>query len=80
VSWVERCPNGRWRAAYRDPAGRKRSRTFDTKAAAKALLAGVTIDMVRGQWIDPRGGDVPLAEWAQRCAGRPGGAGDDDRR
>jgi integrase len=66
VSWVERCPNGRWRARYRDPTRRKRSQTFDTKAAAKTFLAGVTTDMVRGQWIDPRGGDVPVAEWAQR--------------
>jgi integrase len=71
VSWVERCPNARWRAAYRDPTGRKRSQTFDTKAAAKTFLAGVTTDMVRGQWIDPRGGDVPVAEWAQRWLDAP---------
>jgi len=37
MSWVERCPSGGWRAAYRDPDGRRRSRTFDIKAAAKRL-------------------------------------------
>jgi integrase len=66
MSWVERCPSGRWRAAYRDPDGRRRSRVFDTKAQAKAFLAATQTDIVRGKWIDPRGGDVPFGEWADR--------------
>jgi hypothetical protein len=65
MSWVERTP-GRWRAAYRDPDGGRRSHTFDTKAAAKAFLAAMETDIQRGQWIDPRGGEVPFAEWADR--------------
>jgi hypothetical protein len=38
MSSVSRTPQGRWRARYRDPAGRSRSRTFDTKVEARRFL------------------------------------------
>ena len=59
-----RTPQGRWRARYRDPAGRSRSRTFDTKLEARRFLDATNADMHRGQWVDPAAGRLTLAEWA----------------
>lgn len=53
MSSISRTPKGRWRARYRDPAGRSRSRTFDTKAEARRFLDATSADMHRGQWVDP---------------------------
>jgi len=63
VSSISRTPQGRWRARYRDPAGRSRSRTFDTKVEARRFLDATNADMHRGQWVDPAAGRVTLAEW-----------------
>jgi hypothetical protein len=56
---------GKYRARYRDPLGRQRSRTFSRKEDAARFLREQQVDVERGRWIDPRGADMPLAEWAQ---------------
>ena len=61
---------GRYRARYRDPLGRSQSKTFTRKSDAERLLRGVELDKQRGNWIDSRDGDVPLAVWAGRVASR----------
>lgn len=71
MSWVEKLDSGRVRAVYRDDEGRRRSRTFDRRAEAKAWLAAEATDRARGQWVDPRGGALPFADWAEQWfAGR----------
>lgn len=71
VSRVEKLDSGRVRAVYRDDEGRRRSRTFDRRAEAKAWLAAEATDRARGQWVDPRGGALPFADWAEQWfAGR----------
>jgi integrase len=40
--------------------------TFASKAAAHAFLATVETDMARGEWHDPRHGDVTFDEWVAR--------------
>ena len=52
---IRRAPrSGRWEARYRDPNGRQRTRTFDTRAAAGRFLQD-TEHAIRGQQrIDPR--------------------------
>lgn len=54
----------RWRARYRDPRGKQRSRTFDRKADAERFLATVVTDMNRGEWIDPRMSRTTFGSWA----------------
>ena len=54
-----------YRVRYRDPLGRNRSRTFRRKADADRFAREIEVDKDRGQWIDPRGADVPLAQWAE---------------
>jgi integrase len=64
VSWVEKLPSGRYRAKYRGEDGRQHSQTFPSKAAAKAFLHSTGADMQRGQWVDPRGGQMLFRDWA----------------
>ena len=54
----------RWKARYRDPQGRQRSKTFDRKGDAEKFLATVVTDMGRGDWIDPQLSRVTFKEWA----------------
>jgi len=43
----------RWEARYRDLGGHQRTRTFPSRADAKAWLAATETDIRRGSWIDP---------------------------
>lgn len=63
---VRRAPrSGRWEARYRDPLGGQRTKTFASKADARAFLAATETDVTRGQWIDPAGGRVTYAKWSE---------------
>jgi len=80
---VEQAPSGRWKARYRDTDGRPRSVTFDTKAEARQFLITVRADVQRGEWTDPRLGDVTLEEWVTQwretvCHLRPSTLARDD--
>ncbi len=57
--------NGRWRARYRDPSGRQRSRDFTRKIDAQRWLASMDVAMGRGEWLDPGLGNITLGEWSQ---------------
>ncbi len=54
-----------WRARYRDPEGRQRSRTFARKADADRWLRGVLGDIVRGDYLDPAGSRTEFGEYAE---------------
>lgn len=64
--WLETLPSKRVRAVYRDADGTRHSQTFPNRREAKAFLAATVTDLDRGHWIDPRGGQIPFADWAQR--------------
>jgi integrase len=66
MTWVEKLPSGRFRARYKDEAGDTHSRIFTTRGAARNYLDTVRVDVRRGQWIDPRGGEKSFAEWAEQ--------------
>jgi hypothetical protein len=70
MGFIERRPNGRWRARYRDPDGRPRSQTFDRKGDAERFLQRNGTAIQRGEWIDPHLRRVLFAEWAD-LGGRP---------
>lgn len=52
----------RWVGRYRDPSGRERSRTFDTRRDAVAWETEQARAMRRGEWIDPDAGALTLGE------------------
>ncbi len=55
-----------WRARYREPNGRERSRTFPRKADAARWLAGMEGDLVQGRYIDPDGGKQLFGDYAEK--------------
>jgi integrase len=65
---VRRLTSGRWQARYWDAAGRRVAAptTFATKGDAQRWLSAAETDMGRGDWHDPRLGELPFAEWAER--------------
>lgn len=68
--------NGKWRARYRDEAGREHSRHFDRKLDAQQWLDGVASAVVTGTYADPRAGRITFAaffgEWSARQVWAPG--------
>lgn len=64
--WLEPLPSGRVRAVYRDGTGRRHSRSFLTKREARTFLAAAATDLARGQWLDPRGGQMTFGDWTDK--------------
>ena len=57
--------SGNYRARYRDPLGRLTSKTFTRKADAERWVREMRVDAERGHWIDPRGADQAVGQWAE---------------
>jgi len=53
MGWITPTPAGTYRVNWRDPAGKQRAKTLRTRKEAKAFLAEVDADTVRGVYIDP---------------------------
>ena len=56
----------RWRARYRDPSGRERSKSFARKVDAEQFLVSIEDAKLRGVYVDPQLGRVAFGEWAER--------------
>ncbi|MEU7962409.1 site-specific integrase [Streptomyces sp. NPDC049097] len=54
---------GSWEARYTDQAGKDRSKTKPTYAAAIAFLEQTRTEMRQRTWIDPARGEITLAAW-----------------
>jgi integrase len=65
MSSVRKAPSGRWRAEWREPGGRKRSKTFDRRSDAKRFLDGIGADMARGLYLDPSLARTPFDAWVR---------------
>lgn len=62
---VQKRPNGKWRARYRDLDGKEHARHFDRKVDAQRWLDEVTASVVTGQYVDPRSAKKPFGEYAE---------------
>lgn len=60
---VQKRPDGRWRARYRGPDRRERSKHFDRKIDAERWLASIETAKSSGQWIDPARSRVTVGDW-----------------
>jgi hypothetical protein len=56
----------RWRARYRDPSGRERSKSFTRKVDAERFLVSIEDAKLRGGLCGPGRRRLPFAEWAER--------------
>lgn len=67
---VERWQESKWRARWRTPDGRQRSRVFPRKADAVRFLTNVEADRLTGSYVDPRAGRVTFREYAEEWRSR----------
>lgn len=63
---IQKRENGRWRARYRDPAGKEHARHFDRKVDAQAWLTAVESSKQRGDYIDPASRKITTGELIRR--------------
>jgi integrase len=63
---VAKRQDGRWRARYRDEAGKEHARHFDRKLDATRWLATVEADLLRGTYVDPKAGLVKLRDYSEQ--------------
>ncbi len=67
--------NGKWRARYRGPDHKERSKRFDTKNEAKRWLSVEQANMIRGEWVDPRAAKrnfgAVAEQWLDVHGGKP---------
>lgn len=67
---IQKRPDGKWRARYRDADGREHARHFGRKVDAQRWLDEVTAAIVTGAYVDPNAGKVTLDTfyevWAKR--------------
>jgi integrase len=55
----------RWRARYRDPSGRTRSKTFERRVDAQQFLDVTSADKHRGEFADPALRRSRFEDWAE---------------
>lgn len=58
--------NGKWRARYRDNAGRERAQHFNRKTDAERWLRDEQGKLDRGDWTDPARARVTVGVWAEQ--------------
>nr|QEO74221.1 hypothetical protein [uncultured bacterium] len=63
VAHVQKRGPSRWRARYRGPDGRERSKTFERRSDAERWVASMQVSKARGEWVDPALGRCAFATW-----------------
>lgn len=66
MGFINATSNGGWRAFWRDPAGKQRSKTFRTKKEAKSFLAKLETDKSQGSYVSPHAGRVLFGDHSER--------------
>lgn len=66
MGFVDKTPEGRYRAYFRDPAGKQRSKTFRIKRDATAFLAEMETSKSRGAFVSPHAGRLLFGEHAEQ--------------
>lgn len=62
---IKKRPDGKWRARYRDAAGKEHAKHFDRRVDAQRWVDEVTASVVTGQYVDPRAGRATFREYAE---------------
>ncbi len=67
---IQKRPNGKWRARYRDDEGREHSRHFARRQDAQQHLDKVNAALLTGTYVDPKSGKVTLESFFQDWSAR----------
>jgi len=65
VSSITRDRSGAWRARYRDPEGKQRSRNFSRRRDAELFLTSTEHAKASGSYVDPVLGKITFDTWAK---------------
>ncbi len=60
---VAKRSNGKWRARYRDDAGKEHSRHFDRKIDAQQWLDEIASSVLTGAYVDPQAGKITFQQF-----------------
>lgn len=60
---IKRRTDGKWRARYRDGAGKEHARHFERKTDAQRWLDEVTASLVAGTHVDPKTARTTVGDW-----------------
>lgn len=60
---IAKRPDGRWRARYRDAAGKEHARHFKLQRDAQRWLDETTATIVTGIYVDPNAGRITFERW-----------------
>ena len=63
---IQKRPNGKWRARYRDESGKEHARHFARKIDAQRWLDEETARLVTGNYVEPKLRKVTVDEWCDR--------------
>lgn len=63
---IKKRADGKYRARYRDDAGKEHARHFERKVDAQRWLDSVAADRLTGNYVDPTAGRVTFGQYAQR--------------
>src|SRR6516164_7775121 len=66
MAYYRRLPSGKWQATVRGPDGRKHTHTDPLKRVVKEWAAQQEAQLARGDFRDPRLGDIKAGEWHAR--------------
>lgn len=67
---IQKRPDGKWRARYRDEAGKEHARHFPRRVDAQRWLDEVAAAVVTGLYVDPRAGRITFAQYADKWSER----------
>lgn len=67
MGFVNRTTRGKWKAFWRAPDGKQRSKTFATKRDASVFLAEIEAAKSRGMYVSPHAGRTLFGDHAERC-------------
>jgi integrase len=62
---IQRTPNGRWRARYRDGTGKEHLKRFALKRDAQRWLDQEKTKLQTGSWVAPRDARITVAQWCE---------------
>jgi len=66
VSYIRRLPSGKWQATVRGPDGTRHTFTDPLKTTVRKWAAGQEALAARGEFRDPRIGEIRVGEWHAR--------------